>query len=345
MGHALVEDFARRSDCHDDPVSFGMPGVAEQVVAAPGQAGEIVHCLLDNSRKRLVERIDGLARLEKGVRVVRRTSHHRVLRRKRSRTERTDPIVVDHRPDVLVGDDRDLVLFVRRAKAVEEIQDRHTRLEGRRLSDQREIVRFLHRRCSEHGESGHARAHHVGVVAEDRQRLRGERTCGNVKHAGRQFACDLVHVGQHQQQALRRGVGRREGAALQRAVHRTGSTALGLHLLDHRDVAPDVLDALRGPGVRQLGHGRRRSDRKDRRDLVDSVRDVGSRCVAIHHRRLNVRHARSPGGRQRRTLNLAGIVVSLDSAGVVAAPAGSGRISMAWQGHCSKHTAQPVHKS
>ena len=26
-------------------------------------------------------------------------------------------------------------------------------------------------------------------------------------------------------------------------------------------------------------------------------------------------------------------------------PAASGTISMAWQGHCSKHTAQPVHRA
>ena len=272
-----------------------MAGVAEQLVAPSGQASEIVHCLLDDSRKLLVERIDGLTRLEERIRVVRGTSHHRVLRRKRPRTERAHQIVVDHRPDLLVGNDRDLVLFVRCTKAVEEIHDRHTRFQGRRLRDQREIVRLLHRGCGEHGKAGHARAHHVRVIAEDRQRLRRERTCRNVKHARRQFAGDLVHVGQHQQQALRRGVSRCEGTALQRAVHRTGSTALGLHLLHYRDVAPDVLDALRGPGVGQLGHRRRWGDRKDRRDFVDAVRDVGGRCVAIHDGRLNARHACSPG--------------------------------------------------
>ncbi len=42
---------------------------------------------------------------------------------------------------------------------------------------------------------------------------------GDVEDRRRQLAGDLVHVGDHQQQALRRREGRRQRAGLQRAVH------------------------------------------------------------------------------------------------------------------------------
>ena len=48
--------------------------------------------------------------------------------------------------------------------------------------------------------------------------------------AGQLLAGDLVHVGDHQQQALGGGVGGGQGAGGQRAVHRAGGAGLGLHL-------------------------------------------------------------------------------------------------------------------
>ena len=89
-------------------------------------------------------------------------------------------------------------------------------------------------------EAGLAHRHHVGVVAEDRQPLRRQRPRGDVHHGRRQLAGDLVHVGDHQQQALRGGERRRQRAALQRAVQRPGGAALALHL-DHRRDVPHTL--------------------------------------------------------------------------------------------------------
>ena len=141
------------------------------------------------------------------------------------------------------------------------------------------------------------------------------------KTVGGQLAGDLEHVGHHQQQALRCGEGRGQRAGLQRAVHRAGSAPFALHLLDDRDVAPDVPDhGLGRPFVGQFRHGGRGRDRKDRADLVHPVGDMGDRGV------------------------LPSIVVRACrfSACVAHFPAGSATISIAWQGHCSKQTAQPV---
>ena len=51
-----------------------------------------------------------------------------------------------------------------------------------------------------------------------------------MEHARQQFAGDLIHIGNHQQQTLRRGERRRQGTALQRTVYGACGTGFGLHL-------------------------------------------------------------------------------------------------------------------
>ena len=205
-----------------------------------------------------------------------------MLGRERAPAMRAHQVVVDHCADLIVGEERDRVDLVRGAESVEEMQERDARCERRGLRDQRRVVRLLHRAGREQGEPRRARRHHVGMVAEDRQRLRRERARRDVEDGRRQLAGDLEHVGQHQHQALRGGEGRRQRARLQRAVHGAGGAAFALHLLHDRDVAPDVRDALGRPLIGELGHGRGRGDRVDRAHLVHPVGDVRDRGVAVH---------------------------------------------------------------
>ena len=90
---------------------------------------------------------------------------------------------------------------------------------------------------------GGASVHDVGVVAEDRQGVRGDRAGGDVHGARGQLAGDLEHVRHHQQQALRRRERRGEGASLHGAVEGPGCTGLRLHLDDLGDGAPQVRPA------------------------------------------------------------------------------------------------------
>ena len=221
----------------------------------------------------------------------------------------------------VVGEQRQLVELVRGAEPVEEMQERDARLERRGLRDQRRVVRLLHRAGGQQRKAGRARRHHVGMVAEDRQRLRRERARRDVEDRRGQLAGDLEHVGQHQHQALRGREGRRQRARLQRAVHGAGGAAFALHLLHDRDVAPDVGRALRRPLVGELGHGRGRGDRVDRAHLVDAVGDVRDRGVAVHRVALS---------------------------GCIAVPLVSGRFGDHLDGVAgalSKQTAQPVQRS
>ena len=95
---------------------------------------------------------------------------------------------------------------------------------------------------------------HVAARAVATQALSGQRTRGDVQDHRGEFAGDLVHVRDHQQQALRRGEGRGQRAALQSAVQSARRSTLALHFDHCRDGAPHVGPLCAGPFVGQLGH-------------------------------------------------------------------------------------------
>ena len=194
-------------------------------------------------------------------------------------------VVVEQRAHVVLVETLDGVELVRGAKAVEEVEEGDARSKRRGVGDERQVLRLLHGRRAEKCEAGRARGHHVGVVAEDRERVGGERARGDVDDGGRELAGDLEHVREHQQQPLGRGERRRQRAGLQRAVHGAGGAALALHLDHLRHGAPGVRHSLRPtmcPPSSPIG-GRRR-DRVDRDHLARAVRDPGDRLVSVDRR-------------------------------------------------------------
>ena len=145
----------------------------------------------------------------------------------------------------------------------------------------RQIHHLLHAGRSQHGKTGLASSHHVAVVAENGQGLSGQCTSRYVKYAREQFAGDLVHVGDHQQQSLRSGVGRGERSGLESSVYGTCSTAFGLHLDDFDRFTPEVFLARSGPFVHILGHRGGRRDGINGSQLGKEVRDVRSGVVSV----------------------------------------------------------------
>ena len=171
---------------------------------------------------------------------------------------------------------------MRRAEAIEEIDERHAAFDGDEMSDSREIHDLLHACLGEHRAASLARSHDILVIAEDVQRGRRERTRRHMEDTGEQLAGNLVEVRNHQQEALRRRVGRRQSACLQRAVHSASGTGLRLHLDDANRLSEQVLFAMRGHLIHMLRHRRGRRDRIDRCDIRKRIRDVGGSRVAVH---------------------------------------------------------------
>ncbi len=221
-----------------------MPHVFEEAIRPSDARGESVHRLLDDLGAVGIEAVARLAGLEERIRVLGRAADDGMIGRERAPPVRRDQLVRQHRPEVVVGQLLDLGNLVRRAEAVEEVDERHPRAKRRRLGDEREVVRFLHRSGAEQRGARLAAGHHVRVIAENRERVRRDRARRHVHRIRGQLARNLVEIGDHQEQALAGCKGRRQGAGLQGAVDRTGRTSLRLHLDDFGDDAPDVLATL-----------------------------------------------------------------------------------------------------
>ncbi len=312
VGDRLARGLRAGAHQHQHPLGLRVTVVVDDPVATPAALGQLRQHLLDDLRHAGVEGVDRLARLEVDVRVLRGAADERPLRRERAAAVGPDELLRHQRAQVVVGERLERVQLVRGPEPVEEVHERHPRAQRRRLRHERQVVRLLNRGGREQRHAGLADGHHVLVVAEDRQRLRGQRARGHVHDGRRQLAGDLVQVRDHQQEPLRGRERRRQRTTLQRAVQSAGRPALALHLNHRRNVAPDVRPALARPLVGQLGHRRGRRDREDAADLVQPVGDRDRSFVAVDgHRHQD----------------------------------GSGAISIACTGHCSKQAAQPVQRS
>ena len=278
----LLGDVADGAHGDNDAVCVGSAVVVEQPVVGAELGVDLVHVLLNHGGQCVVVGVAGLAVLEEDVAVLVAAAHGGVLGVERVGTEGAHGVHVAHLGQVLVVPDLDLLNLMGGAEAVEEVDERHAALDGREVRHGGQVHDLLHVALGKHRETGLAAGHDVGVVAEDVEGVGGDGTRAHVEDAGQLLGGNLVHVGDHEQKALRGGVGRREGAAGKRAVHGAGGTGLRLHLADLDGRAEDVLAALGAPLVHIVGHGARRGDGIDARHFGERVADVCCGVVAVH---------------------------------------------------------------
>jgi hypothetical protein len=133
--------------------------------------------------------------------------------------------------------------------------------------------------------------------------MRGQRARRHVDHCGGQFAGDLVHVGNHQEQALRGGKRGAERAGLQRAMQRASRATFTLHFDHIGNRAPDVLLFFGIPLIGPLAHGRRRGNGVNGYYFTQAVCYGCGGFVAVDNRHATC-HGTSPerykNGRPRR---------------------------------------------
>ena len=273
---------ADRAHRDDHAVSIRRAVVVEQLVVGAELGVNLAHVLLNDFRNRFVILVARLAVLEEYVAVLVRAAHHCMLRIEGTLTERFNSVHVAHFLQVLVVPNLDLLDLVGGTEAVKEVDERNAGLDGRQMRNRTQVHNFLRVGLSQHGETGLAAGHNVGLIAEDVQRMGRYRTRRNMEYAGQQLACDLVHVRDHQQQALGRSVGRGERAGCQRAVHRTRGARLGLHFDDLYGRTENVLLTCGCPLVNAVCHGAGRGDRIDTRDLGKRIRHMCRSGVTVH---------------------------------------------------------------
>ena len=122
------------------------------------------------------------------------------------------------------------------------------------MSHSRKVHYFLHGAFAKHGETCLAACHHVLMVTEDTEGVAGKGTGRHVEHTRKQFTCNLVHVGDHEEQTLRCGESGGEGTSLKRAMESACCAAFTLHFLHFHSVAEEVLASLGSPFVHMLRH-------------------------------------------------------------------------------------------
>jgi len=277
----FFDGFATGTHRKDDLVGIRGSDIVEEVVAAAGGFSDLVHVFLNDARKSVVLLVGGLAALEVDVRILGGHLGIRGVGTQRAVAEALDILHIDHRLHVREVEQLDLLELVRGAEAVEEGEERNFALQRRQVGDEREVVGLLDRRGGSHRVTGGAAAHHVGVIAEDRQRLGRERAGRNMKDRREHLTGDLVHVRDHEEQSLAGCVGGGQRTGRKRTVYRARRTGLGLHFRYFEFLAEHVLEPLARPDVGILAHRRRGSDRVDRRHFAERVSYVRRRVIPV----------------------------------------------------------------
>ena len=75
-----------------------------------------------------------------------------------------------------------------------------------------------------------------------------------MNYAGKQLACDLIHIRDHKKKSLRSSIGRSKSAGRQRTVNSSGSSRFGLHFSNLYGRAEDICLTLCRPLVCNLSH-------------------------------------------------------------------------------------------
>ncbi|MPM24338.1 hypothetical protein SDC9_70820 [bioreactor metagenome] len=286
VGIEVVDNFlghvADGAHGNDHAVRVGRAIVVEELIIGAQLLVDLDHVFFHHGGQRVIVLVAGLAVLEEDVAVLVRAAGGGALGVQRVLAERAHGVHVAHFLQVLVIPHGNLLHLMRGTEAVEEIHKGNAALDRGQMGHGAEVHNLLHVALAQQGEAAGPAGHHVGMVAEDVQRVGGNRSGGDMKHSRQKLARHLVHVGDHQQQALRGGVGGGQGTGGQGAVDGAGGACLGLHL-HHLDFgAEDVFLSSGGPLVHQVCHGGRRGNRIDSRHLGKRVADISSGVVTVH---------------------------------------------------------------
>ena len=285
-GVEVVDDFldglAGGTHGDDDLIGIGSAIVVEGLIVGADLLVDLVHVVNNNLGHGVVILVASLAGLEEDIAVLSLAAEHRMLGVQGAAAELIDSVPIQQVAQILVIPNLDLLDLVRGAEAVEEMEEGYTALDRGEMGYSAQIHDLLRGVGAQHRIAGLTAGVHVRVVAEDVQGMGGHSTGGDVDDAGQQLAGHLVHVGDHQQQALRSGVGGGKGTGRQRAVHSAGGASLRLHLGDADLSAEQVLAACGGIFVGLVRHHGRGRDGVDGGNVGKRIGNMRGCAVAIH---------------------------------------------------------------
>ena len=198
----FLDHVADRTHRDDDAVGVFGAVIVEQVILAAGHFADFCHIFLDDAGDGLIVEIGDFALLEVNVRILGGAANHRMVGVQRPATEGVQRILVDQAGQFVIFDHFNFLRFVRSTETVKEIEERHAAFDRRQMGHRSQVHDLLHAAFGQKGETGLAGRHDVLVIAENAQRIGGNRARADVEYARQQFAGHFVHIGDHQQQAL-----------------------------------------------------------------------------------------------------------------------------------------------
>ena len=272
-----------RARSHDDHNRFRVfcADVIVEFVFAAGKLCELRHFVLYDRRDSFIIIIDRFAALEVHVGILRSTADFRTLGIQTASAMCAHEVVIDHAAHLIERHFIVFLDFMRCAESVEKVQERNTRTERRRMRNDRHILRFLYGVRREHSPARLTASHDVRMIAENRQGARCDGTCRNMKYRARQFACDFVHIRNHQEQALRSRKRRAQRSRRQRTVYGARSSRFRLHFDNRRHRAPNIFFVLCRQIVGNLTHRAGRSNRINRNYFAQRMRNASDRSVGV----------------------------------------------------------------
>ena len=205
-----------------------------------------------------------------------------MLRVQGTAAERINRIPIEHVGQIFVIPYFNLLNLVGCPEAVEEMEERHAALNSSKVRYSAQVHSLLGAVGAEHRIAGLAACIHVGVIAEDAQRMSRQRTGGAMNNARKEFACDLIHIRDHQEQPLGSGVSGGQSASREGTVHCTGSACFGLHLRNLYFSSEKILSVCSSVLVRLIRHRGRRGDRIDCGNVRKRIRYMRGGGIAVH---------------------------------------------------------------
>ena len=253
---SLTDGLGNRTHSDDNAVGILSSVVVEETIFAASEVANLVHVVLYDGRNSGVVVVARLTMLEEHVGVLGSTAGNGLVGVHGTTAESSESLHVDKWLEVFLVKSLYLLDLVRSAETVEEVNERHAALDGAQVSNSSKVHNLLYRTLAQHGEAGLASCHYILVVTKDTQGVRSECASRNMENAWQQLTGNLVHVRDHQEQALRSGVGGGKSTRLERTVNGTRGTSLTLHFLHENSLAKDVFTTGSCPFVNVLCHSR-----------------------------------------------------------------------------------------
>ena len=140
----LLDTLGSRAHSNDDIFGIWCSVVVEWTVLAASNSRNLIHVLGNDIWNCLVVWIRRLTVSEEHIWVLGHTTHLRMLRRESTLTESLNSIPVNKRTEILLVNNLNLLILVRCAETIEEVEERNAACESSEVSNCRDIHNFLY---------------------------------------------------------------------------------------------------------------------------------------------------------------------------------------------------------